>query len=165
MAETYTYWISTALLCLLYLASAAIYMARRGWVRQALADLGYPAYLVPVMTAVKILGVAAILSRASVALSDLAYAGMLYHLMLSGLAHLGVRNVIAGLDNVGPGIAEDLQNSALGASLDCCNQSSRSVLRRGIGLLRLRCRRQQRHRHDCADNRQSHPTWRWPVRC
>jgi hypothetical protein len=43
------------------------------------------------MTAVKILGVAAILSRASVALSDLAYAGMLYHLMLSGLAHLGVR--------------------------------------------------------------------------
>lgn len=85
------YWASTTLLSLLYLASATIYVTRRGWVRQALAELGYPATLVPVMVAVKILGVAAILSRASVALSDLAYAGMLYHLLLSALAHIGVR--------------------------------------------------------------------------
>ncbi|MFE0752501.1 DoxX family protein [Inquilinus sp. NPDC058860] len=91
MAETYIYWISTALLCLLYLSSAGMYATRRDWVRQALAGLGYPAYLVPVMIAVKILGAAAILSRVSVPLSDLAYAGMLYHLLLSGLAHLGVR--------------------------------------------------------------------------
>lgn len=91
MAENYIYWISTALLCLLYLSSAVMYATRRNWVRQALAGLGYPAYLMPVMIAVKVLGVAAILSRVSVALSDLAYAGMLYHLLLSGLAHLGVR--------------------------------------------------------------------------
>jgi hypothetical protein len=91
MAANYTYWISTALLCLLYLASAIMYVTRRDWVRQALADLGYPAYLVQVMIAVKVLGVAAILSRVNVALSDLAYAGMFYHLLLSGLAHLGVR--------------------------------------------------------------------------
>ena len=43
------------------------------------------------MIAVKVLGVAAILSRFSVAVSDLAYAGIFYHLLLSGLAHLGVR--------------------------------------------------------------------------
>lgn len=43
------------------------------------------------MIAVKILGVVAIVSRFSVALSDLAYAGIFYHLMLSGLAHIGVR--------------------------------------------------------------------------
>lgn len=91
MAEIYTYWISTALLCLLYLFSAIMYATRRDWVRQALADLGYPAYLVQVMTAVKLLGAAAILSRVSVALSDLAYAGMFYHLLLSALAHVGVR--------------------------------------------------------------------------
>lgn len=97
MAETYIYWISTALLCLLYLASAVMYATRREWVRQALAGLGYPAYLVPVMIAVKALGVAAILSRVSVALSDLAYAGMVYHLLLSGLAHLGVRKPIGAL--------------------------------------------------------------------
>jgi hypothetical protein len=91
MAENYVYWISTALLCLLYLSSAVIYATRREWVRQALAGLGYPAYLVPIMVVVKILGAAAILSRVSVLLSDLAYAGMIYHLLLSGLAHLGVR--------------------------------------------------------------------------
>ncbi|WP_026872247.1 DoxX family protein [Inquilinus limosus] len=91
MAENYTYWISTVLLCLLYLSSAVMYVTRRDWVRQALAGLGYPAHLVPVMIAVKVLGVAAILSRVSGALSDLAYAGMFYHLLLSGLAHLGVR--------------------------------------------------------------------------
>ncbi len=43
------------------------------------------------MSVVKVLGPVAILSRFSVALSDLAYAGVFYHLLLSGLAHLGVR--------------------------------------------------------------------------
>ncbi|CAH2399920.1 conserved hypothetical protein [Mesorhizobium ventifaucium] len=66
-------------------------MTKGAWVRQALDDLGYPAYLVPVIIAVKVLSAAAILSLFSVALSDLAYAGMFYHLLLSGLAHVGVR--------------------------------------------------------------------------
>ena len=90
MSATYTYWISTALLALLYLVSASVYATKGDWVRKALADLGYPAYLVPVMVVVKILGPIAILTRFSVALSDLAYAGIFYHLSLSGLAHLGV---------------------------------------------------------------------------
>jgi hypothetical protein len=50
--------------------------------------LGYPAYLVPVLIVVKLLGVAAILSRFRVALSDLAYAGMFFHLLLAFSAHL-----------------------------------------------------------------------------
>jgi len=91
MAATYAYWISTVLVSLLYLTSAITYVTKGAWVRQILSELGYPAYLVPVMIAVKLLGVAAILSRFSVALSDLAYAGIFYHLLLSGLAHLGVR--------------------------------------------------------------------------
>lgn len=91
MIESYAYWISTALLSLLYLASATLYIVKRDWVRQTLADLGYPSYLVPLLTAVKLLAVAAVLSRANVALSDLAYAGMFFHLLLSALAHIGVR--------------------------------------------------------------------------
>jgi hypothetical protein len=90
MAAIFVYWISTALLTLLYVTSAITYVTKGGWVRQILSELGYPAYLVPVMIAVKVLGVGAILSRFSVALSDLAYAGMFYHLLLSGLAYLGV---------------------------------------------------------------------------
>ncbi|MBN9080226.1 MAG: hypothetical protein BGP04_18340 [Rhizobiales bacterium 62-17] len=94
MTAIYTYWISTALLSLLYLTSAYLYVTKADRVRQALADLGYPAYLVQVMIAVKVLGVVAILSRFNIALSDLAYAGIFYHLLLSGLAHLGVRKPI-----------------------------------------------------------------------
>ncbi|KQN26815.1 hypothetical protein ASE86_03460 [Sphingomonas sp. Leaf33] len=91
MTEAYVYWISTALLSALYLSSAGLYLMRRAYVRRVLSDLGYrAAYLVPVMAAIKLLAVAAILSRISVALSDLACAGILYHLLLSGMAHLGV---------------------------------------------------------------------------
>lgn len=91
MSASFIYWISTALLSLLYLSSALLYVTKRAWVRQTLAELKYPApYLVPLMIVVKVLGPAAILSRISVPLSDLAYAGIFFHLLLSGSAHLGV---------------------------------------------------------------------------
>ncbi|PSJ57447.1 DoxX family protein [Kumtagia ephedrae] len=84
----YAYWISTGLLAFLYVASATFYITQGDMVRQLLGNLGFPGYLVPVLIIVKLLGVAAILSRASVALSDLAYAGMFYHLLLALSAHL-----------------------------------------------------------------------------
>lgn len=94
MTMTYTYWISTDLLSALYLSSAALYLARRGFVEKAQADLGYhAAHLVPFMIVVKILGPLAILTRFSLPLSELAYAGIFYHLILSGMAHLGVRSI------------------------------------------------------------------------
>lgn len=65
-----------------------MYLTKGEMVRQALGALGYPAYLVPILIAVKLLGVAAILSRISVRLSDLAYAGMFFHLLLALSAHL-----------------------------------------------------------------------------
>lgn len=61
-------------------------------IANAQAELGYSAsHLVPLMIVVKVLGPATILWRFNVALSDLAYVGMFYHLLLSALAHLGVR--------------------------------------------------------------------------
>jgi len=91
MAEQYAYWISTTLLIFLYISSALLYVVKKDWVRQTLVELNYPApYLVPLMVVVKILGPLAILSRVSVPVSDLAYAGILFHLLLSGSAHLGV---------------------------------------------------------------------------
>lgn len=98
MLEFYGYWISTALLSVLYLASAYMYATRRQWVREALTELGYSANnLVPFMIIVKVLGPIAILSRVSVPLSDLAYAGIFFHLLLSGLAHIGVRKPVGAL--------------------------------------------------------------------
>lgn len=94
MAAIYTYWISTALLSALYLSSAFLYLTKKDFVQKAQGDLGYrAAHLIPLMIVVKILGPAAILTRVSVPLSDLAYAGMFYHLILSGMAHLGARSL------------------------------------------------------------------------
>jgi hypothetical protein len=98
MLEFYGYWISTALLSALYLASAYMYATKGQWVREALTELGYSANnLVPLMIIVKVLGPVAILSRVSVPLSDLAYAGVFFHLLLSGLAHIGVRKPVGAL--------------------------------------------------------------------
>lgn len=91
MLEIYVYWTSTTLLSALYLTSAFMYVTKGEWVRQTLADFGYPPHVVPFMIVVKIFGAVAIQSRFSVAISDLAYAGILFHLILSGMAHLGVR--------------------------------------------------------------------------
>ncbi|MCD5984911.1 DoxX family protein [Pseudomonas sp. CDFA 610] len=87
----YLYWTSTALLSLLYFASAFMYVTKQTYVREAQAELGYSATgLIPFMIAVKVLGPVVILSRFNVALSDLAYAGIFYHLILSAMAHLNV---------------------------------------------------------------------------
>ena len=92
MIRKYAYWISTALVCLLYVASATMYLTMADQVRQSLAGLGYPAYLREILITVKILGVVAILSRVSVRLSDLAYAGMFYHLLFAFSAHINAHD-------------------------------------------------------------------------
>lgn len=97
MTEVLAYWISTSLLCLLYLTSATTYLIKGSWVRGILAEFGYPSYLVPLLVVAKLLAVAAILSRVNVALSDLAYAGMFYHLLLSAIAYIGVRKPIGSM--------------------------------------------------------------------
>ncbi|CDM63063.1 MULTISPECIES: DoxX family protein [Rhizobium] len=91
MPGFYVYWTATILLVLLYLSSAVTYLVKTEWVRRRIVGFGYPAYLVPVLVTVKVAAVVAILVRFNVAISDLAYAGMFFHLLLSGLAHAGVR--------------------------------------------------------------------------
>ena len=82
------YWISTGLVALMYLGSTAFYASSYAMVTEMYGGLGYPAYLVAVLIIAKPLGVAAILSLYSIALSDLAYAGMFFHLLLAASAHI-----------------------------------------------------------------------------
>jgi DoxX-like family len=84
----YVYWIATGLLCLGYLGGAALYTFNHAMVAEIFPKLGYPVYLTYLLPVVKVLGPVAILSRYSVALSDLAYAGMFYHLPLAFSAHV-----------------------------------------------------------------------------
>ena len=89
MKAKYIYWIATGLLCLGYFGGAGFYLTQRPMVTEAYGQLGYPAYLINFLIAAKILGPVAILTRKSVALSDLAYAGMFFHLILAFSAHIG----------------------------------------------------------------------------
>lgn len=84
------YWVSTVLLCLIYAAGAVAYILQRPMVEEGFAHFGYPAYLVTVLIVAKIAAPLAILTRISVLLSDLAYAGMFFHLLLAVSAHLNV---------------------------------------------------------------------------
>lgn len=94
--KRYAYWISTALVSLLYLASATMYIVNGDAVREAYPQMGYPAYLVSILIVAKIAAVVVILARFSVALSDLAYAGVFYHLLLAASAHINAGDGMYG---------------------------------------------------------------------
>ncbi|RUW25063.1 DoxX family protein [Mesorhizobium sp. M1E.F.Ca.ET.041.01.1.1] len=86
----WVYWIATGLLALMYVAGGVFYLSSISVVQGMFANFGYPAYIVPVLGVVKLAAAATILSRISVALSDLAYAGMFFHLILAAGAHIGI---------------------------------------------------------------------------
>ena len=65
-----------------------MYLAQRPMVEEGFAFFGFPSYLITLLIVVKIAAPLAIVSRVSVPLSDLAYAGMLFHLLLALSAHL-----------------------------------------------------------------------------
>lgn len=88
MKLKWIYWIATSLLALIYLAGGAYYLSDIAGVQRIFPTLGYPPYLVPILAVLKPLAAVTILWRFNVALSDLAYAGMFYHLLLAISAHL-----------------------------------------------------------------------------
>ncbi|QCJ01042.1 DoxX family protein [Agrobacterium larrymoorei] len=88
MKLKWIYWVATGLLSLIYLAGGAYYLSDLAGVQRIFPTLGYPPYLVPILAVLKPLAAVTILWRFNVALSDLAYAGMFYHLLLAISAHL-----------------------------------------------------------------------------
>ncbi|MBB4188540.1 hypothetical protein GGE07_005219 [Sinorhizobium terangae] len=88
MKLKWIYWTATALLALMYLAGGAYYLSDMAGVQRVFPTLGYPPYLVPILAVLKPLAAVMILWRFSVTLSDLAYAGMFFHLLLAVSAHV-----------------------------------------------------------------------------
>ncbi|HYP85359.1 DoxX family protein [Variovorax sp.] len=88
MKIKWVYWASTALLAMLYVAGGTMYLSNIAGIQQAFAKLGYPAYLVPILAVVKLAGAITVVWRFNRALTDLAYAGMFYHLLLAFSAHI-----------------------------------------------------------------------------
>lgn len=88
MIQKSLYWVSTALLALMYIGAGTFYLTDIAGVQQIWEKLGFPAYLVPIMGVVKIAAGVVILWRPLVGLADLAYAGMFFHLLLAVSAHV-----------------------------------------------------------------------------
>jgi DoxX-like family len=82
------YWAATALLCLLMLGSAGMYIFNHQAVSEIFKTLGFPVYIVYPLAVAKILGVIAILSKQSETLKEWAYAGFFFDFLLAISAHL-----------------------------------------------------------------------------
>ncbi|MCW2118165.1 DoxX family protein [Flavobacterium sp. 7A] len=84
------YWTSTGLLCLLFLASAMMYIFNYPRAEEFFISLGFPVWIIYPLATLKILGVLTLLSKKSNFLKELAYAGFLFDVLLALTAHLMV---------------------------------------------------------------------------
>lgn len=81
------YWITTALMCALFLFSAQMYLFNTEMVFGFFENMGFPTWIVIPLAIVKILGVTAVLSNFNRLLSEWAYAGFFFDVILATAAH------------------------------------------------------------------------------
>ena len=81
------YYVTTLAFTGFYLFSVFGYITQHDFWASEYVRLGYPAYLIPIMSVVKPLGVLAVWVRRPLWLAQLAYAGFFYHLLLAANAH------------------------------------------------------------------------------
>lgn len=81
------YWIATILLCMIFLYSAQMYIFKTDMVRGFFESLGYPTYIIVPLAILKILAVAMVLWRNNRWLTEWAYAGFFFDLILATAAH------------------------------------------------------------------------------
>ena len=84
------YWISTGLMCAIFLFSASMYFMKTEMVKGFFDMLGYPSYLVYPLAIAKILGIVAVLSNKSKMLKEWAYAGFFFDAVLAAAAHISI---------------------------------------------------------------------------
>lgn len=81
------YWIATVALSLLFLYSAGMYFIHTEMVKGFFESFNYPSYLVIPLAIAKVLAVGMILWRKSNWLTEWAYAGLFFDLILAFLGH------------------------------------------------------------------------------
>jgi len=81
------YWVATVLTCMLFLYSAGMYFLNTEVVKGFFESFNYPTYIVIPLAITKILAVIMILWRKSKWLTEWAYAGLFFDLILAFFAH------------------------------------------------------------------------------
>jgi len=90
------YWVSTAILCGIMLYSVTMYFAKTEMVKGFFESFNFPTYLVIPLAIAKIFGVLIVLTRPSNWLTEWAYAGFFFNLVLASLAHHNADHGIIG---------------------------------------------------------------------
>jgi hypothetical protein len=86
-AKTLGYWITTALVAVVFVGGGAADLFGAPNVVATMSHLGYPAYVAAILGVWKLLGAAAILAPRWPRLKEWAYAGMLFDLTGAALSH------------------------------------------------------------------------------
>ena len=81
------YWIATALFCVAMTAGGTINLLRVELQQEAMANLGYPMYLMTILGVAKILGVIALLAPRLPLLKEWAYAGFTFDMLGAAASH------------------------------------------------------------------------------
>jgi hypothetical protein len=81
------YWIATGLLSALFSYSATMYLTNNALIQGYYQDFNYPTHLVIPLAIAKILAVIMILWRKSEWLTEWAYAGLFFDMVLACMAH------------------------------------------------------------------------------
>ena len=91
------YWIVTVLMCILFSYSASMYFTNTEAIKGFFEAFNYPSYVVIPLAIAKVLGVIAIISNASRALSEWAYAGFFFDVIMATAAHHYAGHGLIGL--------------------------------------------------------------------
>jgi uncharacterized membrane protein YphA (DoxX/SURF4 family) len=89
-ARSTGYWITTSLVSLNLLIAGTAYLAGVQAIRDGFAELGYPAYLVTLLGACKVLGGVALVAPGFPRLKEWAYAGIAFNLIGAAVSHAAV---------------------------------------------------------------------------
>lgn len=81
------YWISTGILCALFMFSAMMYIFNYPRIEGFFINLGFPTWIIYPLAVLKVFGVLAILTKKINLLKELAYAGFLFDAILALSAH------------------------------------------------------------------------------
>lgn len=88
----FVHWTSTGIISLLLLMSAGMYIVTHDDVEIVFGDLGFPVWLIYPMAIAKIAGVVLLLSKFSESLTEWAYAGIFFNLLLAVGAHAAIHD-------------------------------------------------------------------------
>jgi uncharacterized membrane protein YphA (DoxX/SURF4 family) len=90
--RTITYWTSTALVAFVLLSGGVAYLARRADAAAGIEQLGYPAYVLIILSVWKVAGGLVVLAPRLPRLKEWAYAGAVFDLTGAAASHLARGN-------------------------------------------------------------------------